>query len=137
MLFRSNDTATTEIYTAQYTLSLHDALPIYPWLFEDSIEKISRDGNAGDVAVVFDHDKSVIGAGLYDPSSPVRVKMLSFGPSKIPVGLELFRKLCLEAKQVRDGKISANTNMSPVLADRKSTRLNSSHIEPSRMPSSA
>ena len=28
MLFRSNDTATTEIYTAFYTLSLHDALPI-------------------------------------------------------------------------------------------------------------
>ena len=29
MLFRSNDTATTEIYTPLYTLSLHDALPIY------------------------------------------------------------------------------------------------------------
>ena len=28
MLFRSNDTATTEIYTQQDTLSLHDALPI-------------------------------------------------------------------------------------------------------------
>ena len=28
MLFRSNDTATTEIYTVRYTLSLHDALPI-------------------------------------------------------------------------------------------------------------
>ena len=28
MLFRSNDTATTEIYTVPYTLSLHDALPI-------------------------------------------------------------------------------------------------------------
>ena len=28
MLFRSNDTATTEIYTGWYTLSLHDALPI-------------------------------------------------------------------------------------------------------------
>ena len=28
MLFRSNDTATTEIYTQAYTLSLHDALPI-------------------------------------------------------------------------------------------------------------
>src|SRR5881397_4131451 len=26
--FFFNDTATTEIYTAQYTLSLHDALPI-------------------------------------------------------------------------------------------------------------
>ena len=29
MLFRSNDTATTEIYTSSHTLSLHDALPIY------------------------------------------------------------------------------------------------------------
>ena len=28
MLFRSNDTATTEIYTGIHTLSLHDALPI-------------------------------------------------------------------------------------------------------------
>ena len=28
MLFRSNDTATTDIYTVPYTLSLHDALPI-------------------------------------------------------------------------------------------------------------
>ena len=32
MLFRSNDTATTEIYTSVNTLSLHDALPIYPSL---------------------------------------------------------------------------------------------------------
>ena len=29
MLFRSNDTATTEIYTIQHILSLHDALPIF------------------------------------------------------------------------------------------------------------
>ena len=29
MLFRSNDTATTEIYTGPYTLSLHDALLIF------------------------------------------------------------------------------------------------------------
>ena len=29
MLFRSNDTATTEIYTSLHTLSLHDALPTY------------------------------------------------------------------------------------------------------------
>ena len=29
MLFRSNDTATTEIYTVTNTLSLHDALPLW------------------------------------------------------------------------------------------------------------
>ena len=34
MLFRSNDTATTEIYT----LSLHDALPIYVLLVEDIVD---------------------------------------------------------------------------------------------------
>ena len=32
MLFRSNDTATTEIYTVTNTLSLHDALPIDAYL---------------------------------------------------------------------------------------------------------
>ena len=32
MLFRSNDTATTEIYTSSHTLSLHDALPISVFL---------------------------------------------------------------------------------------------------------
>ena len=29
-----NDTANTEIYTRRYTLSLHDALPIWPQLFD-------------------------------------------------------------------------------------------------------
>src|SRR5213080_5507783 len=32
IIFFFNDTATTEIYTPLYTLSLHDALPIYPRL---------------------------------------------------------------------------------------------------------
>ena len=36
MLFRSNDTATTEIYTGEDTLSLHDALPFYRVPFDMS-----------------------------------------------------------------------------------------------------
>ena len=36
MLFRSNDTATTEIYTMVDTLSLHDALPIW-WAYAASL----------------------------------------------------------------------------------------------------
>ena len=51
MLFRSNDTATTEIYTPTNTLSLYDALPISPvvlWL--DEIEKglAGVEGSASD-----------------------------------------------------------------------------------------
>src|SRR5210317_693444 len=36
-LFFFNDTATTEIYTLSYTLSLHDALPISPVTFRNLV----------------------------------------------------------------------------------------------------
>ena len=39
MLFRSNETATTEIYTVMNTLSLHDALPIFVPLASVSADK--------------------------------------------------------------------------------------------------
>ena len=45
MLFRSNDTATTEIYTQAYTLSLHDALPIAAG--RGARARIPRPGRAG------------------------------------------------------------------------------------------
>ena len=37
MLFRSNDTATTEIYTPLYTLSLHDARPVSSGPIRDAL----------------------------------------------------------------------------------------------------
>ena len=43
MLFRSNDTATTEIYTLHYILSLHDALPICVVLAVISVLLIVRE----------------------------------------------------------------------------------------------
>lgn len=82
----------------------------HPWLFENSIEKVSRDGKAGDIAVIFNQQKMLLGAGLYDPSSLVRVKLLSFGAAQIPVGKNLFYQLCLTAKMLRDRKISTDTN---------------------------
>lgn len=49
----------------------------HPWIFSDSIEKINKEGAAGDIAVIFSHSKNkVIGVGLYDPQSPIRIKML-------------------------------------------------------------
>ena len=40
MLFRSNDTATTEIYTVSDTLSLHDALPVSTMFRERFVQAI-------------------------------------------------------------------------------------------------
>ncbi len=52
----------------------------HPWVFSDSIVKINKDGQAGDIAIVFDsRTNKVIGVGLYDPASPIRIKMLHHG----------------------------------------------------------
>lgn len=52
----------------------------HPWIFEDSIEKINKEGASGDVAIIFSHTKNkAIGVGLYDPDSPIRIKMLHNG----------------------------------------------------------
>lgn len=51
----------------------------HPWIFTDSIEKINKEGMPGDIAIIFSHSKNkAIGVGLYDPDSPIRIKMVHF-----------------------------------------------------------
>lgn len=51
----------------------------HPWLFEDSITSTSPDGQAGDIAIVFDKKRRFQAIGLYDPASPIRVRILHHG----------------------------------------------------------
>ncbi|NND61985.1 MAG: methyltransferase domain-containing protein [Flavobacteriaceae bacterium] len=52
----------------------------HPWIFSDSIEKLNKEGHPGDVCVIFSHTKNKpLGIGLFDPKSPIRIKMLHFG----------------------------------------------------------
>ncbi|MEP2935419.1 MAG: class I SAM-dependent rRNA methyltransferase [Gilvibacter sp.] len=49
----------------------------HPWIFSDGIAKINKDPNTGDVAVLFDaRTNQVMGLGLYDAQSPIRIKVL-------------------------------------------------------------
>lgn len=48
----------------------------HPWLFDESIRKISHYGEIGDLAVIFDSNRQFLAIGLYDPISPIRVKVL-------------------------------------------------------------
>jgi len=58
-----------------------------PWLYDGSITEVSHDGAPGDLAVVFDHDRKFAAIGLYDPTSPIRVKILHVGkPRPIDAG---------------------------------------------------
>jgi len=51
----------------------------HPWLFSDSIVRQSHEGNPGDLAVLFDQKRRFLAIGLYDPTSPIRVRILQQG----------------------------------------------------------
>lgn len=51
----------------------------HPWLFDGSIVSVSHDGSPGDLAVVFDDDRKFLAIGLWDPASPIRVRVLHHG----------------------------------------------------------
>ena len=82
----------------------------HPWLFEDSVKKAPPDGAPGDVAVLYDPDgKRILGAGLWDPNSKLRVRILQKDPSQPPVGSSLFAGLAGKAASVRAGAIPPET----------------------------
>lgn len=56
----------------------------HPWLFADSIREQNRDGTLGELAVIFDRNDRFLAVGLFDPGSPLRVRILHSGkPQKI------------------------------------------------------
>ncbi len=51
----------------------------HPWVFDGSIESVKGEGAPGDLAVVFDSDRKFAAIGLFDPDSPMRLKVLHHG----------------------------------------------------------
>ena len=52
----------------------------HPWVFEDAIVKQNKSGASGDIVIIFgSKDNKFIACGLYDPHSPIRVKLLQHG----------------------------------------------------------
>jgi 23S rRNA (cytosine1962-C5)-methyltransferase len=51
----------------------------HPWLFADSIREQNRDGQPGELAVIFDRKDKFLAVGLFDPESPLRVRVLHAG----------------------------------------------------------
>lgn len=55
----------------------------HPWLYDRAIERIKGEGRAGDLAIIFDRKRDgVIGIGLYDPHSPIRIKVIHRGGTR-------------------------------------------------------
>jgi len=51
----------------------------HPWLFSDSIHAANRAGQNGELAVIFDRRDKFLAVGLFDPDSPIRVRILHVG----------------------------------------------------------
>jgi 23S rRNA (cytosine1962-C5)-methyltransferase len=51
----------------------------HPWLFADSIREQNRAGQAGELAVIYDRKDRFLATGLFDPDSPIRVRLLLVG----------------------------------------------------------
>lgn len=52
----------------------------HPWVFDAAVTSVKgADPQAGDLAVVFDRDRKFVAVGLYDPDSPIRIKVLHRG----------------------------------------------------------
>ncbi|MCP5094419.1 MAG: class I SAM-dependent rRNA methyltransferase, partial [Chloroflexi bacterium] len=81
----------------------------HPWLFDGAIRKVSHDGRCGDVAVIFDRKNRYMAVGLYDPQSPIRVRVLQHGKSA-EIGLDWFRERLKTAVSIRQPLHKTDTN---------------------------
>ncbi|MCW5519387.1 class I SAM-dependent methyltransferase [Aureitalea sp. L0-47] len=82
----------------------------HPWIFSDSIIKVKKDGKSGDLSIIFgSRSNDVIGVGLYDPDSPIRIKMLHTG-GPATIDSEFFQKKIEAAYQKRAPLLLTNTN---------------------------
>ena len=83
----------------------------HPWVFSNNINKINEDANSGDLTVIFSKNKNrVVGLGLYDASSPIRIKMLHSSHEKAEINAVFFQKKIKEAYNRRRPLLKTNTN---------------------------
>lgn len=83
----------------------------HPWVFSNNIVKISDNAKTGDLAIIFGKNKNrVIGLGLYDANSPIRIKMLHSGTEKVEINPVFFQNKIEEAYAKRQPLLKTNTN---------------------------
>ena len=62
----------------------------HPWVFSNSIVKINDNAQTGDLAIIFSKNKNkVVGLGLYDANSPIRIKIIHNAKTKVEVNTGL------------------------------------------------
>jgi hypothetical protein len=73
-----------------------------PWLYDGSTVSVSHPAEPGDLAVVFDDRRRFVAIGLWDPGSPIRVKVLHAG-DPVAIDAAWFATAIRAAVSRRDG----------------------------------
>lgn len=81
----------------------------HPWVYSDSVTELNREGDIGDLAAIYDKKDKFLALGLYDPTSPIRMRVLHAG-KPIKVSDEWWRERLLKAFQVRQAHFGSETN---------------------------
>jgi len=80
----------------------------HPWLFDQAVRQQSHDGRPGDLAVIFDHDRRFLAVGLYDPHSPIRVRILQQG-NQAAINQDWFQGRLAAAARLRAALLKNST----------------------------
>lgn len=51
----------------------------HPWVYDAAVTSVGHDADCGDLAVVFDDKRKFVAIGLFDPHSPIRMRVLHQG----------------------------------------------------------
>lgn len=82
----------------------------HPWVFSNNIVKINDEAQTGDLTIVFSKNKNkVIGLGLYDANSPIRIKIIHNDSSKAEINADFFYRKIEEAYNKRLDLLKTNT----------------------------
>jgi 23S rRNA (cytosine1962-C5)-methyltransferase len=82
----------------------------HPWVFESSIVKQSKEGNPGDIAIIYRHkNNKLLAVGLFDPNSIIRIKVLEVD-NQLSIDQDFFGSSFSKALGIRSSLLQTETN---------------------------
>ncbi|MFO1498295.1 MAG: class I SAM-dependent methyltransferase [Verrucomicrobiota bacterium] len=80
----------------------------HPWLYAESIREQNRPGEVGDLAAIYDRNDRFLAIGLFDPESPLRLRVLQVG-KPTPINRTFWETRLRQALDRRRGLSDAGT----------------------------
>ncbi|MGA2175221.1 MAG: class I SAM-dependent methyltransferase [Verrucomicrobiota bacterium] len=80
----------------------------HPWVFGPSVHEQNRDGETGELAILFDRQDRFLAVGLFDADSPIRVRILHAGKARA-LDPAWWRQRAAETLARREGLFDSQT----------------------------